>query len=126
MLALPISKSRFKSNIYSQNSPEITFFFAKKCNIFERWGSVPRPRASGGWSFVSRPPKQSPHCEFLAMRLHAEQLRKSSKYNRARRSHWAVSRKPSNAKPIQQPQIHKTNHTSSERKRFNWDATHTL
>ena len=29
----------------------------------------PDPRASGGWGFAPKPPKQLPHCKFLATRL---------------------------------------------------------
>ena len=67
MFALPISKPRFKSIIFNQNSPKIKLFLKKNAKFSSAGGSATRPRASGG--FAPRPPKQLPHCEFLATRL---------------------------------------------------------
>ena len=57
-------------------------FLQKKCKILERWelrsqtpvtpaagGFAPKLPASGGWGLNPRPPKQPPHCKFLATRL---------------------------------------------------------
>ena len=69
MFALPISKPRFKSIIFNQNSPKIKLFLQKNAKFSSAWGlpSNPQPPAAGG--FAPRPPKQLPHCEFLATRL---------------------------------------------------------
>ena len=49
MLALPISKPRFKSIIYYQNSPEITLFLQKNAKFSSAGGSAPDlvPPAAG-------------------------------------------------------------------------------
>ena len=70
MFALPISKPRFKSIIFSQNSPKMMLFFQKNAKFSNTGGSAPRPPLPpvvGG--SVPKPPKQLPHCEFLATRL---------------------------------------------------------
>ena len=82
MFSLPISKPRFKSIIFNQNSPKIKLFFSKNAKFSSAGGSAPRPPylrglgalppnpqppAAGG--FAPRPPKQLLHCEFLATRL---------------------------------------------------------
>ena len=94
-VAVPISKPRFKSVIFNQNSPKMKLFLQKKGKIFETLvppaarDSASRPRASGGWGLCPQPPslrrlgalpqdlhwppaaapKSAPHCEFLAARL---------------------------------------------------------
>ena len=82
MFALPISKPRFKSIIFNQNSPKMKLFLQKNAKFSSAGSSAPRPPclrrlgafppnsqipAAGG--FAPRPPKQPPHCEFLATRL---------------------------------------------------------
>ena len=82
MFALPIAKPRFKSIIFNQNSPKIMIFLQKNAKISSAGDSAPRPLclqrlealppnpqppAAGG--FAPRPPKQLPHCEFLATHL---------------------------------------------------------
>ena len=59
MFALPISKPRFESIIFNQNtsSPKIKLLLQKNAKFLIAGGSAPRP------------PKQLPHCEFLAARL---------------------------------------------------------
>ena len=49
MFALPISKQRFKSIIFYQNSLKIKLFLQKNAKFF-RWGLrfAPKPPASGG------------------------------------------------------------------------------
>ena len=56
MFALPISKPRFKNIIFNQNIPKIKLFLQKNAKF-----------SAGG--FAPKPPKQLPHCEFLATRL---------------------------------------------------------
>ena len=82
MFALPISKPRFKSIIFNQNSPKIKLFLQKNAKFLSAGGSTPRPSrlrrlgalppntqppAAGG--YAPKPPKQLPHCEFLATSL---------------------------------------------------------
>ena len=57
MFALPIAMPRFKSIIFYQNSPKMKLFLQKDAKFLIAGGSAPRP------------PKQLPHCEFLATRL---------------------------------------------------------
>ena len=79
MFALPISKPRFKSINFNQNSPKMKLFLQKMQN-FRALGAPPpdppaaggyalKPPASSGWGFAPRPPKQLLHCEFFATRL---------------------------------------------------------
>ena len=60
-------------------------FLQKNAKFSSAGGSDPKPRASGSWGLrppdphwplaaggsAPRPPKQPPHCEFLATRLQA-------------------------------------------------------
>ena len=67
MFALPISKPRFKSIAFNQNSPKIMLFLQKNAKFSSTGGSAPRPpclRRLG-----TMPPNQLSHCEFLATRL---------------------------------------------------------
>ena len=57
MCALPISKPRFKSIVFNQKIPKMKLFLQKNAKFSSAGGSAPRP------------PKQPPHCEFLATRL---------------------------------------------------------
>ena len=57
MFALPIAMPRFKSIIFYQNCPKIWLFLQKDAKFSIAGGSAPKP------------PKQLPHCEFLATRL---------------------------------------------------------
>ena len=87
--------SRFKRITFDQNNPKIKLFLQKNAKLSSPGGSAPDPRASGGWRLcpqitslrregaslpvlqwftadggsAPRPPKQPPHCEFLATRL---------------------------------------------------------
>ena len=70
MLALPISKSRFKALSFYQNNPKIKLFLQKNAKFSSAGGFAPRPpclRRLGAWP---PDPQISPlHCEFLATRL---------------------------------------------------------
>ena len=57
MFALPIAMPRFKSIIFYQNSPKIKLFLQRDAKFSIAGVSAPGP------------PKQLPHCEFLAKRL---------------------------------------------------------
>ena len=57
MFALSISKPRFKSIIFNQNSPKMKLFLQKMQN-FRALGALPLD-----------PKTAPPHCEFLATRL---------------------------------------------------------
>ena len=95
MFVPPISMPRFKSIIFSQNSPKHKLFLQKNAKFASAGAPLPDPCASGSWGlcpqtfslrwlggFASRPPlasggwgllpqttKAAPHCEFLATRL---------------------------------------------------------
>ena len=81
MLALPISKPRFKSIILNQNSPKIKLFLQNNANFRALGAPPPDPRASGGWVLCPQTPasgdwglrpqtsKTAPHYELLATRL---------------------------------------------------------
>ena len=62
MFALPISKPRFKSSIFNQNSPKMKLFLQKNAKFSSAGGSAPVPPAAGG--FAPRPPKQPPIANF--------------------------------------------------------------
>ena len=56
MFALPVSKKRFKSIIFNQNSPKIKLFFQKNAKFLNAGGGAPDPRASGGWDLCPQTP----------------------------------------------------------------------
>ena len=59
--ALPISKPRFKSIIFTQNSPKMKLVLQKNAKFLSAGGSAlrpPVPPAAGG--LAPRPPKQPP------------------------------------------------------------------
>ena len=81
MLALPISKPRFKALSFYQNSPTIKLFLQKNAKFLSAGAPPPDPRASGGWGLRLQTPislrrlevrpqtqkSASPlHCKFLA------------------------------------------------------------
>ena len=72
MFALPISKPRFKSIIFYQNSRKIRLFLQKMHN-FRALGTLPpNPslRQLGAWPpDPHTAPSPPPHCQFLATRL---------------------------------------------------------
>ena len=59
MFAPPISKPRFKSIIFNQNSPKIKLFLQKNAKFSSAGGSAPDPRASGGWGLFPKPAASS-------------------------------------------------------------------
>ena len=56
MFALPISKPRFKSIIFNQNSPKMKLFLQKMQNFRALGAPPPDPRASSGWGLCSQTP----------------------------------------------------------------------
>ena len=57
MFALPISKPRFKSIIFNQNSPKIKLFLQKYANFSSAGAPPSDPPASGGWGLRLQTPK---------------------------------------------------------------------
>ena len=60
MLALPISKSRFKALSFYQNNPKIKLFLQKNAKFSSAGGFAPDLRASDGWGLGPQTPKSAP------------------------------------------------------------------
>ena len=83
MFAIPISMQRFKSIIFYQNIPKLSYFCKKKSKVFcvlrapppnpvppAAGGFAPRPPSFGSWGLRPQAPKKAaPHGEILALGL---------------------------------------------------------
>ena len=80
MFVPPISMPRFKSIIFSQNSPKHKLFLQKNAKFASAGAPLPdlQPPVASGlclqastglWGLLPQTTKAAPHCEFLATRL---------------------------------------------------------